>query len=165
MPRLLCAFLFSTLCVVIPHALAETAPINVQARAGLTLNGKWSTIVDPYLNGYYNYRLQEHPNGYFMDRQQQDKSELLEYNFDQSPTLTVPGDWNSQEEKLLYYEGAIWYRRKFDYRPAAGDSRLFVHFGAANYQADVYLNGKKVGRHVGGFTPFAFEVTGNVKPT
>lgn len=142
---------------------SETAPLNVHARPGLTLNGKWAVIVDPYLNGFYDYRLQESPRGYFLDRQQQDKSELLEYNFDTSPTLTVPGDWNSQDEQLLYYEGAVWYRRKFDYTPGAPDRRVFVYFGAANYEAHVYLNGKKLGRHVGGFTPFAFEVTGRLK--
>ena len=44
-------------------------------------------------------------------------------------------------------------------KPTPGH-RLFVYFGAANYEADVYLNGKKLGRHVGGFTPFAYEITG-----
>src|SRR5207253_9070479 len=38
------------------------------------------------------------------------------------------------------------------------------HFGAANYQADVYLNGEALGRHEGGFTPFDFEITGRVRP-
>jgi beta-glucuronidase len=142
---------------------SDTALLNVHARPGLTLNGKWAVIVDPYLNGFYDYRLQESPRGYFLDRQQRDKSELLEYNFDASPTLTVPGDWNSQDDQLLYYEGAVWYRRKFGYTPSAPDRRVFVYFGAANYEAHVYLNGKKLGRHVGGFTPFAFEVTGQLK--
>ena len=73
----------------------------------------------------------------------------------------VPGDWNSQDDRLLYYEGTVWYRRKFDYAAPAPDRRVFVHFGAANYQADVYLNGRKLGRHVGGFTPFEFEITGS----
>jgi beta-glucuronidase len=41
--------------------------------------------------------------------------------------------------------------------------RLFVHFGAINYRADVYLNGKKLGFHKGGFTPFNFEITDLVK--
>ncbi|HKE94479.1 MAG TPA: glycoside hydrolase family 2 TIM barrel-domain containing protein, partial [Povalibacter sp.] len=144
---------------------------NVYARQTTTLNGKWRVIVDPYENGYYDYRHEPFdaaPNptrGYFLDRKPADRSELIEYDFDSSPTLMVPGDWNSQNDRLFYYEGTVWYRRVFDYTPASADHRVFVHFGAANYQADVYLNGRKLGRHVGGFTPFEFEVTGKLKPT
>jgi beta-glucuronidase len=138
---------------------------NVYGRAGTTLNGEWRVIVDPYESGYYNYRrepfdAEPRPSGgYFLDRKPADPSELVEYDFDASPTLSVPGDWNSQDDRLYYYEGTVWYRHKFDYTPRAG-RRAFVHFGAANDQADVYLNGRKLGRHVGGFTPFQFEVTG-----
>src|SRR5438874_1632259 len=69
-----------------------------------------------------------------------------------------PGDWNTQRESLLFYEGTIWYKKSFDYQRKE-NTRLFVYFGAANYLADVYLNGEKLGRHEGGFTPFNFEVT------
>lgn len=152
---------------------ADSAPalINVYARPALNLDGHWHVIIDPYENGYYDYRHQpydaaEHPTGgYFLDRKPTDKSDLVEYDFDAAPTLTVPGDWNSQSEKFLYYEGSMWYRRTFDHAPVDPSHRLFLYFGAANYQADVYLNGKKLGRHVGGFTPFEYEVTGAVKPT
>ena len=152
-------------------SLLGAAPplLNAYARPGLDLDGKWHVIVDPYDTGYYDYRHQQldaspHPTGgYFLDHEPASKSELVEYNFDQSPTLDVPGDWNSQAERLFYYEGAIWYRRHFDYVPSAAGNRLFLYFGAANYQADVYLNGKKLGQHIGGFTPFEFEVTGLVK--
>ncbi len=143
--------------------------LNVFARPGLSLNGKWRSIVDPYENGFFDYRHQPydeslHPTGgYFLDRHPADKSDLVEYDFDHSPELVVPGDWNSQDERLYYYEGTVWYRRRFDYRPASQDHRLFLYFGAANYRADVYLNGRKLGQHVGGFTPFEFEVTGLVK--
>ena len=150
---------------------AAPALLNVNARPGLDLNGAWHVIVDPYENGYFNYRHEpfdaapKPTGGYFLDRKPADKSELIEYDFDTSPTLNVPGDWNSQNERLFYYEGTVWYRRRFDYTPTGADRRLFLYFGAANYQADVYLNGKKLGRHIGGFTPFEFEVTGQVKPT
>ena len=149
----------------ISSADAAEALQNVYGRAGTTLNGEWRVIVDPYENGYYNYRREpfdaaaEPSGGYFLDRKPADRSELVEYDFDASPKLVVPGDWNSQDDRLYYYEGTVWYRRKFDYAPTAG-RRVFVHFGAANYQADVYLNGRKLGRHVGGFTPFQFEITG-----
>jgi beta-glucuronidase len=152
---------------VISSADAAEALQNVYSRAGTTLNGEWRVIVDPYENGYYNYRREpfdaaaEPSGGYFLDRKPADRSELIEYDFDTSPTLAVPSDWNSQDERLFYYEGTVWYRRKFDYAPTAG-RRVFAHFGAANYQADVYLNGRKLGRHVGGFTPFQFEITGKL---
>jgi len=157
----------------LPAAYGAEPPLiqNAASRVALSLDGKWNVIVDPYENGYYDYRHEPYDaatpprGGYFLDRKPASKSELVEYDFDTSPTLTVPGDWNSQDDKLFYYEGSVWYRRKFDFAPAAPDQRVFVHFGAANYQADVYLNGRKLGRHVGGFTPFEFEVTGALKPT
>ena len=46
----------------------------------------------------------------------------------------------------------------------AEGERAFLRFGAANYRADVYLNGKKLGTHIGGFTPFTFEVTQRLRP-
>ena len=101
--------------------------------------------------------------GYFLDRQPSDKSELMEYNFDKSPVLTVPKDWNSQDSKLLYYEGTIWYRRLFEYTKKSTSNRIFIYFGAVNYETDVYLNGKKLGKHTGGFTPFQFEITDFLK--
>jgi len=139
--------------------------VNASGRDVFSLNGKWNYIIDPYENGYYDYRYEPydknpHPTGgYFLDRQPANRWELLEYNFDKSPTLTVPKDWNSQDDKLLYYEGTIWYRRLFDYTRKSGSNRVFIYFGAVNYEADVYLNGKKLGKHIGGFTPFNYEIT------
>jgi beta-glucuronidase len=148
---------------------ATSAVAHVFGRRHVSLNGRWNTIIDPYDTGYFDYRLQpldDSPatqrRGFFLDRTPDDPSELIEYSFDDSPTLEVPGDWNSQDPKLFYYEGTIWYRRKFD---APKADRLFVYFGAANYECDVYLNGRKLGKHIGGFTPFACEITGLVQPT
>ena len=138
---------------------------DVFARQTTSLNGKWHIIVDPYDTGYFDYRLQPYDasanpgGGFFLDRQVKDKTDLVEYNFDTSPMLNVPGDWNSQDKKLFYYEGSVWYRTRFDINKSAPDHRLFVYFGAANYEADVYLNGQKLGKHIGGFTPFAYEIT------
>jgi beta-glucuronidase len=141
------------------------------ARKRVSLNGQWQYIVDPYDTGYRDYHQQLYDTatnpsgGYFLDRSPRDSSELIEYSFDDSPTLNVPGDWNSQDEKLFYYEGTVWYRRKFNFKKSAAQNRLFVYFGAANYESDVYLNGKKLGKHVGGFTPFSYEITALVRAT
>src|SRR5215469_14836062 len=152
------------LALALPLAAAPAAALaNPPARHSVSLDGKWRTIVDPYENGYYDYRLQPSKDGYFRNAKPKDPSELIEYNFDASPTLDVPGDWNSQRDDIFFYEGTVWYKRSFDYDAKPG-TRLLLYFGAANYEAIVYLNGEKLGTHVGGFTPFAFEVTGKVKP-
>ncbi|NVK57519.1 MAG: beta galactosidase jelly roll domain-containing protein, partial [Alteromonadaceae bacterium] len=163
------------LVVLVSSSLAvssnEQVNPNLTLRVSQSLNGDWAYIVDPYENGYYNYRWDpfdaaEHPskNAYFMDATATNKQELLEYNFDKEETLKVPGDWNTQDSRLYYYEGTLWYRNKFSFNDTSGDKRAFIHFGAVNYRADVYLNGQKLGTHIGGFTPFSYEVTNIIKP-
>jgi len=145
-------------------ALGQTYPqlINVAGRQTTSLDGLWKTIVDPYENGYYDYRRKPLPNGFGSDKDITDKSVLQEYNFATDKTLSVPGDWNTQRPELYYYEGTVWYRKRFDYKPTEGN-RQFLHFGAVNYEAIVFINGKEIGKHIGGFTPFNFEVTGLIK--
>ena len=76
--------------------------------------------------------------------------------------LQVPGDWNSQRQALFYYEGLLWYQRDFIYHPKA-HRRVFLHIGAANYAAHVFVNDVHVCDHEGGFTPFDCEITQAVK--
>lgn len=145
-------------------AAQENLIQNISSRSVLSLNGRWNYIIDPYENGFYDYRREAFDQsksgkgGYYDDKKPDDKSELIEYDFDHSPALNVPGDWNSQVEKLELYEGTIWYRNKFTISPRK-DKRYFLYFGAVNYEAHVYLNGKKLGMHKGGFTPFQFDIT------
>lgn len=139
---------------------------DLYLRDAVSLNGEWRYHVDPYEIGYYNYRWQAHDQAenpsrgaYFMDVRPRDKQELIEYNFDAADTIQVPGDWNTQKTKLYYYEGTLWYRKTFKLDKLPRNQRAFLYFGAANYRADVYLNGKKLGKHLGGFSPFSFEAT------
>jgi beta-glucuronidase len=137
---------------------------NTEGRKTTSLDGEWQAIIDPYESGFYDYRYKPSANGYFKNAKPKNKSELIEYDFDASGSLKVPGDWNTQRDELFFYEGTVWYKKSFDYRRKP-DTRLFIYFGAANYQADVYLNGEKVGQHEGGFTPFNFEITKLVRDT
>ncbi len=153
------------------HAVAQevgpTAPliVDVEGRTGSSLDGSWRTIVDPFDKGYYDYRYQPRKDGFFLDRRMRDETDLVEYDFDTSPTLNVPGDWNTQRDTLLYYEGSVWYRRTFDDPRRDRTKRLFLWFGAVAMRANVYLNGELLGAHEGGFTPFDLEITARVKPT
>jgi beta-glucuronidase len=156
--------ILAAMLLFLPVTGAALEPLvqNAHARDGISLDGEWARIVDPYENGYYNHRMQPHDQGYFANRAQGDPSELIEYSFAQSPHLAVPGDWNSQEPELFLYEGTVWYQRDFDLGRKPG-RRYVVHFGAVNYTAIVYVNGAEVGRHEGGFTPFQFDITDQVR--
>jgi beta-glucuronidase len=152
--------LFAALLAFVPALQAQQVGLiaNTDGRKTVSLDGQVQTIVDPYESGYYDYRYQPNPNGYFKNAKPKTKSDLVEYDFDSSGTLKVPGDWNTQSDQLFFYEGSVWYKKSFDYQRRP-DTRVFVYFGAANYLADVYLNGEKLGQHEGGFTPFNFEIT------
>src|SRR5215472_6381959 len=134
----------AALCLAISaHAQLPAALANPAGRHSVSLDGKWRTIVDPYENGYYDYRLQPSKDGYFRNAKPKNPGELIEYDFDSSPTLDVPGDWNSQRPDLFFYEGTVWYKRSFDYA-VQPSRRLFLYFGTANYESIVYLNGEKL---------------------
>lgn len=135
---------------------------NVGARNYASLDGLWEAIVDPLENGFYSHRYTEREDGYFKNAKMESPSDLIEYDFDTDRKLKVPGDWNTQEEKLYYYEGTVWYKREFVFK-GNWDHVQYLHFGAVNYEATVYLNGEKLGRHIGGYTSFQFEVTGKLK--
>ena len=167
LPRLMRVGALLTFLLIIlitpSQAQQQTSLItNIAGRHTIDLNGRWQIIIDPYETGYYDYRYQPSPDGYFKNAKPKSPSDLIEYDFDNSQQLNVPGDWNSQDQRLLFYEGTVWYKKSFDYKKK-DRARLFAYFGAANYLADVYLNGQKLGRHEGGFTPFNFEITNLVR--
>jgi beta-glucuronidase len=128
---------------------------NPDNRHCQTLDGRWSYILDPMNNGVSK-------NGYFKEPTVDNKTTFKEYDFATSPMLNVPGDWNTQQEALLNYEGSMWLKKAFLFHPQA-DKRYFIYFGAVNYHAVVYVNGEMVGEHIGGFTPFNVDVTSQLK--
>ena len=138
---------------------------NIPGRDAVCLDGNWKYIVDVYNTGAMDYRANPIPDrqSFFADKSfYSDQKVLVEYDFDYAKEIRVPGDWNTQKRELYYYEGAVWYRTKFDAKPRRG-RRYFIYFGAANYQTIVGLNGRRIGNHEGGFTPFNFEVTDRLK--
>ena len=134
---------------------AQDLIANVYGREMQSLNGKWDAVVDLYDQG--------RKNKIYLNRKPEGKTDFYEYAFENGLRLDVPSDWNSQTPELKYYEGTVWYARRFD-APRQDGRRLFLHFGAVSYRCRVYLNGEEIGSHEGGFTPFQIEVTGRLKP-
>ena len=137
--------IFSVLffAVIAMSGFSQSALItNIAARTTFSLDGKWQYIVDPYETGFYDYRFKERRENdveaYWNMDIPSDKSDRKEHGFRDKYSLNVPGDWNSQDAKFLYYEGTIWYRKLFNYKKSATSNRLYLYFGAVNYKADVY---------------------------
>ena len=135
------------------EAAGDPAPLvaNVYGRQNRSLGGDWSAVVDPYRRGDL---------GGMAARalEPRSRSDLSEFSFENGLELRVPGDWTTQDPRLYFYQGVVWYKTEFDHS-ADSDRRTFLWIGAANYRASVFLNGRLVMEHEGGFTPFNVEVT------
>jgi beta-galactosidase/beta-glucuronidase len=59
-------------------------------------------------------------------------------------------------------EQRLWYRRTFT-APRLAGKRLLLHFGAVDWRAEVWVNGKAIGKHEGGYDPFTFDITAALK--
>jgi len=139
-------------------------------RPGTSLDGSWRYSVDPYRDGEAGFHGAEPgpSSRRYADvdveaAMKANPTALYEYDMDQSPVVTLPSSWLTHTPEMRYYQGLVWYERKFEAQPKAG-MRQFLRFGAVNYRATVWLNGKRVGAHEGGFTPFAIEVSGAIRP-
>ncbi len=61
--------------------------------------------------------------------------------------------------KALLPEQRLWYRRKFTVGKEFSGKEALLHFGAVDWQCSVWVNGKLVGEHTGGYNPFTFNIT------
>lgn len=135
---------------------------NVLSREKISLNGNWNYIVDVQEEGYYDYRMNPTSWGFFLNSKPEKPEDLIEYDFDKAPKIEIPSDWNTKDERLFFYEGTVWFKKSFDYKKKQ-DKKVILYFGAVNYETYVYLNGKLLGRHEGGFTAFNYDVTDKIK--
>ncbi|MCR4957765.1 MAG: beta-glucuronidase [Prevotella sp.] len=160
MKRVLFAALMAFGCLLTNAAEEKELPLiqNVLAYEGTTLSGEWNYIVDVQEEGYYDYRMNPTRWGFFQNAKPQRPEDLIEYDFDKSPTMHIPGDWNTQDERLFFYEGTVWFKKSFQAVPMQ-DYRTLLYFGAVNYDCHVYVNSRHVGHHIGGFTPFNYDIS------
>ena len=165
MKKLLTTTLLFVAAILPSAAKDHTVPLlqNVLAYESLSLNGEWNYIVDVQEEGYYDYRMNPTPWGFFRNAKPQRPEDLIEYDFDKSPTMKIPSDWNTQDERLFFYEGTVWFKKSFIAPDMETDHHTLLYFGAVNYDCRVWVNGQEAGHHIGGFTPFNFDVTDLLK--
>jgi beta-glucuronidase len=76
--------------------------------------------------------------------------------------VAVPASFNEQftDYETFNHMGVVWYARRISFPDPGPGRRVFLHFAAVNYRADVFLDGRKIGSHVTGHTPFECDLGG-----
>ncbi len=169
--RLVLLLTCAVLTPLLPAAAAE-APLRpalllTGQRADVQdLSGRWTYSKDYYrtgltdINGWVaKSRMQRHRDLDIAAEEAKPGTAFFEFDLDRGPAMQIPGAWNAAEPELRYYDGLIWFQRRFDVPPVKPGERSFLRFEGVNYRAHVYLNGKPIGQHEGGFTPFVLEVS------
>ncbi|PHR91841.1 MAG: beta-glucuronidase [Robiginitomaculum sp.] len=147
------------------HATENLTLTNASTRNGQDLSGLWNYSIDPYKDGLYGFHGSAAGTGHqrfdpqdvdIITREQPES--LYEYDLHRGAKTAIPSSWLTHSPEMRHYEGLVWYTRKFEAH-IDKNQRAFLRFGAVNYSAKIYLNGKFIGEHEGGFTPFTFEIT------
>lgn len=88
-------------------------------------------------------------------------------------SINIPHSFNAKDGqdgggvrggRTGFYRGNVWYRKNLEMPSFDASKRYFINFEAVSIEAEVFLNGKKLGKHRGAFTAFNFEVTDVIKP-
>ncbi|MDQ0964885.1 beta-glucuronidase [Flavobacterium sp. W4I14] len=125
----------------------QTFMLNAQQKYGkISLNGEWRFSLDFTNTG--------------LKRGWESNTYKSEGGWDKAQ---VPHSF-SADGRYLFYEGTGWYRKQFVFNGMPADSRVLLHFDAVFNRSEIWLNGKKIGTHEGGYTPFEFEVTKGIIP-
>lgn len=107
------------------------------------------SIID--LNGIWNFKL---------DKGEGFAQKWYESNLKDTIKMAVPSSYNDliEYEEVRDHVGWVWYERSFTIHKSLLDERIVLRFGSVTHEAKVYLNGKFLVEHRGGFTPFEVEI-------
>jgi beta-galactosidase/beta-glucuronidase len=137
--------------------------------ANLRLSTKWSNQVSPA------NALPEYPRPQMVRSEWMNLNGLWNYAITDSTTfrpnnyqgkILVPYPLESALsgiQRPLQPTEKLWYQRTFDLKEKKNDKRYLLHLGAVDYRATVFVNGKEVGGHTGGYQTFSLDITGAVQ--
>ena len=80
-----------------------------------------------------------------------------------SSQILVPFPVESALSGVMEHHDRLWYKRTFTVPSTWKGQHLLLHFGAIDYESEIYLNGKSIGVHKGGYDPFSFDITPYLK--
>ncbi|MDQ6843365.1 MAG: glycoside hydrolase family 2 [Bacteroidota bacterium] len=101
-------------------------------------------------------------NGLWQFQPSTDSTESLPKG-DLSRTILVPFPVESALSGVMEHHERLWYRKKFTVPKDWKDKEVLLHFGAVDYESEVFINGKSLGVHTGGYDPFSFDISPYLK--
>ena len=149
-------------------ALAVASYAQQWAPVGENIRSPWAEQVDPA------NPLPEYPRPQMVRADWQNLNGLWNYavteaaaeSFTAEGKILVPFAIESSLSgvgKRITKENAVWYERQFTVPKKWKGKNVLLHFGAVDWQAEVYVNDVYVGNHKGGFDPFSFDITPYLK--
>jgi len=134
--------------------------------AGNKILTSWGEQLNP------NSVWQEYPRPQLVRSNWQNLNGLWQYAITPTSQQTIPTTFNGQilvpfgvesalsgVGKTVGKDQLLWYRNTVNTKIPSGGDQLILHFGAVDWQCDVFVNGLNVGRHEGGSDPFSFNIT------
>lgn len=156
------ALLFSMPILAVVFVFAGVSGLLAQAKAPLMT--KWAKDVD------FNHPLPEYPrpqmvrkewlnlNGVW-EMQSGLEGDAVPVGKKLSGRIVVPYPVESALSGVMQHFNRLWYHRSFIVPAAWTGEHVVLHFGAVDYESEVYINGKSVGVHKGGYDPFSYDIT------
>ncbi len=82
-----------------------------------------------------------------------------------SRVILVPFAVESAISGVMEHHSRLWYRRMFTVPEIWNSKHVLLHFGAVDYESEIYVNGTSLGIHKGGYDPFSYDITSALKAT
>ena len=134
--------------------------------AGDRINTPWASKVDPAKP------LPEYPRPQMERKDWMNLNGLWQYSILPKINTTIPSSFEgkilvpfaiesalSGVGKTVGKDSILWYERTFTVPANFKKSKILLQFGAVDWLCNVYVNGKEVGMHQGGYDPFSFDIT------
>ena len=115
----------------------------------------------PISYGDYQQTISLNGNWRFLALNETTDTDLLSANYSEWDTLFVPGNWDTRD-RYSEYVGKGYYQRQIEIPKNWSNKQIRIKFGAVYQSSKVWLNGKLLGEHEGGYTPFEFNITDKV---